>query len=429
MSRFLYSISSLKILNKPSKSLSLLSEIPPVTMKFKIDSLKIVAILFVVFNLNMANAQTFVPSYGAIADNCSQQNILTNLTQYENLGVKYRGTAALQNTLEWLKNKYLSFGYTASQIQEDPYSYSGSTCKNLIVTKIGTLYPDTFVIVDAHYDSVTGTGTNDNGSGVVTLLEIARLLQNVPTEYSIKFINFSGEEDGLRGSAHYVSNVVNATTPKMNIRVVFNIDEVGGVAGEVNNTITCERDTSTPTLNNSQSNSFTNQMIACYGLYSPLNTFLDRAYASDYMSFQSNGEIITGIFETNETPYKHTANDLLANMDPVYVYNVAKGAIGTTLHYAKASTTTLAAADFKDDCQVSFFPNPAKDSLNVNMGILKEKNYTLSIVNLQGKVVLQQTMVNAKLVETVAISQLPKGIYIASIKTSDKEITRKIIID
>ncbi|GEP51236.1 hypothetical protein FNO01nite_19080 [Flavobacterium noncentrifugens] len=370
-----------------------------------------------------------VPAYGAIVENCSQENILNNLREYEQLGVKYRGTEALQNTLEWLKNKYLSYGYSTSQMQEDSYSYSGSTCKNLSLTKIGTLYPNTFVIVDGHYDSVTGTGTNDNGSGVVTILEIARLLQNLPTAYSIKFINFSGEEDGLKGSAAYVANVVNATMPKMDIRVLLNIDEVGGVAGETNNTITCERDTSTPTANNSQSNSYTNQLIACYGLYSPLDTFLDRAYTSDYMSFQSNGEIICGIFEKNETPYKHTSNDLLVNMDPVYVWNVAKGAVGATLHFAKGSTATLKTSGFDSDFQVRFYPNPTKNSLHINKGILKSVNYTFKLVDMNGKIALQKSFANSKLIENVFVSDLPKGIYLAVIKTSDKEVTKKIIID
>jgi len=171
-------------------------------------------------------------------------------------------------------------------------------------------------------------------------LETARLLQNVSTEYSIKFINFSGEEDGLKGIQQYVSSVVNGTTPKMNLRLVFNLDEVGGVAGMTNNSITCERDTNgTPSTNNAASSTMTNELITCVGLYSPLQTTLSYAYASDYMPFQANNEIITGFFETNETTHKHTATDLLVNMDPVYNYKVAKAATGAVLHFAKADTT------------------------------------------------------------------------------------------
>ena len=154
--------------------------------------------LVVVLIVSKGFSQVYIPAYANVVNQCSQTNITNNLTEYEALGLKRRGTIALQNTLDWLKNKYLSYGYTASQIQEDSYTYSGSpaTCKNLIVTKVGTLYPNTYVIVCGHYDSIGGTGTNDNGSGLNCILETARLLQNIPTEYSIKFINFSGEEDG-----------------------------------------------------------------------------------------------------------------------------------------------------------------------------------------------------------------------------------------
>ncbi|MBC7495025.1 MAG: M28 family peptidase, partial [Flavobacterium sp.] len=213
-------------------------------------------LIAILFGLQISFSQSFVPYYATVADQCSQTNITSNLTEYEALGLKRRGTVQLQNTLDWLKNKYLGFGYAAAQLQEYSFTYTGSTaiCKNLEVTKIGTLYPTTFIIICGHYDSIGGTGTNDNGSGLVSILEIARLLKDIPTEYSIKFINFSGEEDGLKGSQNYVSSVVNATNPKMNIRLVFNLDEVGGVANLTNNTITCERDTSTPTTNNAASN-------------------------------------------------------------------------------------------------------------------------------------------------------------------------------
>lgn len=379
---------------------------------------------------NTTQAQTYIQSYGNVVNQVSQSGILTNLTEFENLGVKYRGTLAQANTLQWLKNKYLSYGYTASQLTEDTFTYSGETCKNLIVTKIGTVYPNTYVIVCGHYDTITGTGTNDNGSGVSTILEIARLLQNIPTEYSIKFINFSGEEDGLRGSQNYVSTVVNGTTPKMSIKLVFNIDEVGGVAGMLNNTITCERDTGNPSANNAASNTITNELIKCTQLYSPLQTKLSYAYASDYMPFQSNGEIITGFFETNETTHAHTTQDLLVNMDPTYVYKVAKAATGATLHFAKATTTASLGTDaFEKDFNVSFFPNPVKEYLTINKGKLEVEEYVFTLVDLNGKQVLQQSVTNAKLLESVDISKLSKGIYMGILETGEHRISKKIVIE
>lgn len=384
------------------------------------------------FTVLIANSQSFIQNYANIVNQVSQTNVTTDLTEFEALGLKRRGTPELTNTLEWLKNKYLSYGYTTAQMQEDAYTYSGSTavCKNLIVTKVGTTYPNTYVIVCGHYDSIGGTGTNDNGSGIACILEMARLLQNVNTQYSIKFINFSGEEDGLKGSQHYVSSVVNSTTPKMNIKLVFNLDEVGGVAGMTNNTITCEKDTNnTPSTNNAASATFTNELINCVGLYSPLQTVLSYAYASDYMPFQANNEIITGFFETNETTHKHTPTDFLSNMDPVYNYKVAKAATGAILHFAVADTT-LDTNDVNADFQVSLFPNPTEETLNINMGTLNASNYTVSIVDINGKTILEKTINTPKLIETISIAEFSKGMYLMKLKTdTNKEVSKKIVIN
>mgnify|MGYP000060545814 CR=1 FL=1 len=389
-------------------------------------------LFFAVFTVSTSFSQTFIQAYADVVNQCSQTNVTNDLTEFEALGVKRRGTAPLQNTLDWLKNKYLSYGYTAAQLQEDSYTYTGSTasCKNLIVTKIGTLYPDTFVIVCGHYDSIVGTGTNDNGSGVACILETARLLQNIPTDYSIKFINFSGEEDGLYGSQHYVTSVVNGTTPKMNIRLVLNLDEVGGVAGMTNNTLTCERDTNnTPSTNNAQSSTMTTQLMNCVTLYSPLQTFLSYAYSSDYMPFQANNEIITGLFEKNETTHKHTNTDLLIYMDPVYNYNVAKATIGATLHFAQASTNSLTNQEVKNDFNVSFFPNPTNEVLHVSLGSLPETNYTFSLIDSNGRTVLNLPITNAKLIESIPVSGIAKGLYLGVMQAGEKRITKKIVIE
>lgn len=386
-------------------------------------------ILYPVLFLFAANlySQEFIQAYADVVNQTTQANITTSLTEFESLGVKRRGTAALQNTLNWLKQNYLDYGYTASQMVEDSYTNGGFTCKNLVVTKIGTVHPNTYVIVCGHYDTVSGTGTNDNGSGTAILLEIARLLQNVPTEYSIRFIHFSGEEDGLRGSQHYVNNVVNATNPKMDIRVVFNIDEVGGIAGETNDTITCDVDESNPTSNNAASAVITEELATCVGLYSPLNTFTNFAEATDYIPFENNGEIITGFYETNISPYPHTPNDNLENMDPVYVYNVGKAAIGATMHFAIAAT--LGTSEFNEDFQVSFFPNPSKDLLTINKGTLTDANYTFSMIDIQGKTVLSQPFENTGLLQQINVSQLSKGMYLGVLETENNRITRKILVE
>lgn len=377
--------------------------------------------LFSVF----CSAQTFTQAYQDRANQITQTNINTYLTEFGSYGVKKTGSVANANALAWLKNKYASFGYTASQIVEDPWTGGGYTSKNLVVTKTGTLYPTKFVIVCGHFDTIAGPGVNDNGSGTSIILEIARILKDVPTDYSIKFINFSGEEQGLYGSQHYVQNVVNATSPKMDIKVVFNIDEVGGVAGMVNDTVFCDRDQSSPSSNNSASQAITQQLANCVGLYSPLFTEFDPAYASDYVPFQQNGEIITGFYEHNISNYPHTANDTYANMDPVYVFNVGKAALGAVQHFAGASTITLAV-----DCppermleSLKISPNPANNFVQIEMVNLNRKDFSFTISDLSGRTILAIKNENR-----IDVSKLENGVYLGTMSVEDQKVTKKIII-
>lgn len=371
------------------------------------------------------SAQTFTQAYQDRANQITQTNINTYLTEFASYGVKKTGSVANANALAWLKNKYATFGYTASQIVEDPWTGGGYTSKNLVITKTGTLYPTKFVIVCGHFDTIAGPGVNDNGSGTSIILEIARILKDVPTDYSIKFINFSGEEQGLYGSQHYVQNVVNATSPKMDIKVVFNIDEVGGVAGMVNDTVFCDRDQSSPSSNNSASQAITQQLANCVGLYSPLFTEFDPAYASDYVPFQQNGEIITGFYEHNISNYPHTANDTYVNMDPVYVFNVGKAALGAVQHFAGASTITLAV-----DCppermleSLKISPNPAKNFVQIEMVNLNRKDFNFTISDLSGR-----TIIATKNENRIDVSKLENGVYLGTMSVEEQKVTKKIII-
>jgi hypothetical protein len=272
-----------------------------------------------------------------IVNQVSGDSILSYLQKLELLGVKNPGSMALQNTRDWLYSKYQGYGYT--DIVYHDFTYSSYTLQNIIVTKTGSVQPDVTLIIDGHYDSIGGPGVNDNGSGVAVILEIARLLATIECEYTIKFINFSAEEQGLIGSQAYVNTVV--VPQNMNILLVFNIDEVGGIAGQVNNTITCERDEGPPSGNNAASAVYTDTLATLTQDYSNLNTQIAHAYGSDYMPFEDAGYVITGYYETNESPFPHSPNDILANMDPSYVSEITKGAVAAALYFAKANKTFL----------------------------------------------------------------------------------------
>jgi carboxypeptidase Q len=70
----------------------------------------------------------------------------------------------------------------------------------------GSEKPDEFVVVGAHLDSWDlGQGTLDNGCGTSVVLEAARILAKLPApKRTIRFVLFTGEEQGLHGSREYV---------------------------------------------------------------------------------------------------------------------------------------------------------------------------------------------------------------------------------
>jgi carboxypeptidase Q len=78
---------------------------------------------------------------------------------------------------------------------------------NVVAEIPGRELPNEVVIVGAHLDSwQPGTGAQDNGTGVASVLEVARAIKslNRPPSRTIRFVLFGGEEEGLLGSAAYV---------------------------------------------------------------------------------------------------------------------------------------------------------------------------------------------------------------------------------
>lgn len=384
----------------------------------------IALLMFCCFSMQLS-AQIFNEFMDSVVQLSSYDTVTENLVSFENLGIKEPGTEALDNTADWIIEKHLQYGY--EDIRRDTFMYGGNTLFNIVVTKTGTVYPNTFLIVDGHYDTYNGPGANDNGSGVAIVMEVARLLKDIETEYSVKFVYFSAEEEGLIGSSYYVSNTV--IPEEMDILLVFNIDEVGGVNGESNTIITCERDEGPPTSNNAMSSAYTDTLANCVEVYSDLSTFIYYAYGSDYMPFEEAGEIITGLYEYNESPYPHSINDSISNLDMEYVFQIAKASAGASLYFSKAykQEDTMMVVGFHKFEESQLFPNPAKDFVNVKLIEKSNDIVQVRMYNVSGQEVVNEKFYNEARLKKIDISTLRKGVYVVKISFGDKMITKKLI--
>ena len=100
------------------------------------------------------------------------------------------------------------------------------TTENLVADTGGD--PEYTIVVGAHLDGVaSGPGINDNGSGVAAVLETAVQLGRLDAQPTnrVRFAFWSGEEDGLHGSGHYVAEL--DEPGRRAIEVYLNLDMVG----------------------------------------------------------------------------------------------------------------------------------------------------------------------------------------------------------
>lgn len=102
----------------------------------------------------------------------------------------------------------------------------------------GTDLKDEYIVVSAHYDhlgirkGIIWYGADDDGSGTVSLLEIAKAFTKAKADgkgprRSILFMSVSGEEKGLWGSDYYSSHPVyplDKTSVNLNVDMVGRID-------------------------------------------------------------------------------------------------------------------------------------------------------------------------------------------------------------
>jgi hypothetical protein len=94
-----------------------------------------------------------------------------------------------------------------AQVATDAYSICnpdgiGAGLKAIVATKRGTTKPDESIMLIGHYDSVPRTiyGAYDNGAGSNFIRFMAEELANVPTNRSVQFVWYNGEEQGLLAS-------------------------------------------------------------------------------------------------------------------------------------------------------------------------------------------------------------------------------------
>ncbi len=210
---------------------------------------------------------------------------------------------------QWIEEQFREWGFEDLEVMDFPMP-GGPASDNVIARLPGKKYPDEYVVIGGHYDSISwwgdAPGADDNASGTSGVMEIARILIQYEFERSIVFCAFSGEEYGLYGSEAYASR---CAQEGKNILGYINMDMIGYLEPGHTTIMTSliYPESAKPLAD------FYTDVCSVYlpGFVVEPATFTGGD--SDHTSFNNNGYMGIFPFEDvdNYSPYIHTPQDLV----------------------------------------------------------------------------------------------------------------------
>ena len=218
---------------------------------------------------------------------------------------------------QYIFDKFTEYGYSP-----EFQLFNGVRGVNVIAKKTGTLYPDKEYIICAHYDNMpsgqTAPGCDDNATGVVAVLEAARIFKTINPLYTVKFITWDEGKTGDAGSTFYAKKAAESDTKIMG---VINLDMLGWDAN---------KDNKYSISQNHASSLLAKEIISSTACYQPiLKNNLITTSSSDHVSFWQNGYPAVMITEDfyDFNAFYQTVNDIIEKINFPYYTSLLKTSI------------------------------------------------------------------------------------------------------
>jgi hypothetical protein len=194
---------------------------------------------------------------------------------------------------------------------------------------------DEIYLICGHYDSVSRSpGADDDGSGTVGVMAAAKVMSTYTFNHTIRFVTFSGEEQGLLGSKKYAEE---AYEKGENI-VALNLDMIG-YSKNVDDKILVYYNTNEDEFR--WLYDFTNDISQKYNEHIDMETIPSGSSGgSDHASFWAWGfnSIFYSEYEWN--PNYHSSGDTVAYMNIYYATEVSKLSMATLAELSEVTENT-----------------------------------------------------------------------------------------
>jgi hypothetical protein len=261
-------------------------------------------------------------SFSSMLEQMNETTITNHILAIQGFGPHPTGSQALKDLENYLLAQISLPGLVIQQLPWHSKLRSGDTIQASIV---GVTHPNDIVIVCAHYDcNPISPGADDDGSGVAALLTMAQVMRQYLFNCTIRFLFFSGEEQGLLGSTAYAKD---ADKQNENVLGVLALDGVGYANESVNGTHTL--------WNNADPIAYwivhrAEAVAAQYPDLVGLTIGLGNNHPdSDHQAFLDVGYSAECFREETLDPFYHTTNDTIDYMNLRYLTGVTRLAAGT----------------------------------------------------------------------------------------------------
>lgn len=250
---------------------------------------------------------------------------------------RWSGTPGEQAAAKEIAAAMRGWGY---EVTEQPFDFTDAPqgkqiskqATNVIAVKKANRDPNgDILVISAHHDSMPSTvGADDNASGTAMLLELARTLKDIETDTELRFISFSAEEQGLKGSTYYTAQLSDAE--KTHIVGDIQIDMIGHYMSD---TTTVKTTDGAPSL-------LGNMLLAASKKLTGNTWPTGIEGASDHMAFQREG--IPGVLVEQDRlgTENHKWSDRPAVIDPAKALPAGQAVAEVVREIASAETGPLA---------------------------------------------------------------------------------------
>jgi len=263
-----------------------------------------------------------------LVDDIQQSRLQQILATLVNFQTRYSTTTGCQQAVNWSVDFFEGLG-----LQTETHAHTSGMAPNVLAWQTGTVNPDRVWILGGHIDSTSDDysrqncpGADDNGTGAALTLLVAEMLQNQQFEDTIVYALWTGEEQGLYGSAAWADD---AAGEGLDIQGYLNFDMAGWVEPSPEDL---------EVFVNTASQAFGQDFISAGQMYTalPFSYRPTAVYGSDHNSFWDNGFIaFCGIEDYPLTyDYYHTTQDTLDKINMPFFTNVTRAALAGLATFA-----------------------------------------------------------------------------------------------